>query len=150
MGQQQLALLVLGIVIVALGVVVGIQAFAQSQQSARRDQTHQLAVELAARAQAWKLTPRVQGGGAGGDAADFSAFTLGAVGLQATEGRGGAETLRRSEYTCLKVVPSTEGLVIETLDADCTDGSWWSRVTVTGPSLEDIAVTVNEGAAGGP
>ena len=37
MGQQQLLLLVLGIVIVGLAVVVGIQAFSENQQKANLD-----------------------------------------------------------------------------------------------------------------
>ena len=37
MGQQQLLLLVLGIVIVGLAVVVGIQAFSENQRKANAD-----------------------------------------------------------------------------------------------------------------
>ncbi len=68
MGQQQLLLLVLGIVIVGLAVVVGIQAFGENQKKANADAVVNDAVRIASDAQAWKLKPSAFGGGA--DAAD--------------------------------------------------------------------------------
>ena len=68
MGQQQLLLLVLGIVIVGLAVVVGIQAFGENQKKANSDALVNDAVRIASDAQAWKLKPAAFGGGA--DAAD--------------------------------------------------------------------------------
>lgn len=57
MGQQQLLLLVLGIVIVGLAVVVGIQAFSENQKQANADQMVNDAIRIASDAQAWKLKP---------------------------------------------------------------------------------------------
>jgi hypothetical protein len=64
MGQQQLLLLVLGIVIVGLAVVVGIQAFGENQKKANADAIVNDAVRIASDAQAWKLKPAAFGGGA--------------------------------------------------------------------------------------
>ncbi|MAQ95178.1 hypothetical protein B1759_03505 [Rubrivirga sp. SAORIC476] len=63
MGQQQLLLLVLGIVIVGLAVVVGIQAFGENQTKANADAMVNDGVRIASDAQAWKLKPQAFGGG---------------------------------------------------------------------------------------
>ncbi len=76
MGQQQLLLLVLGIVIVGLAVVVGIQAFGENQKKANSDALVNDAVRIASDAQAWKLKPAAFGGGA--DATGMTGFTLAA------------------------------------------------------------------------
>lgn len=65
MGQQQLLLLVVGIVIVGLAVVVGIQAFGENQRKATLDALVNDTVRIAADAQAWVLKPSVFGGGNG-------------------------------------------------------------------------------------
>lgn len=64
MGQQQLLLLVLGIVIVGLAVVVGIQAFSENQIKANADALVLDGVRIASDAQAWRLKPQAFGGGA--------------------------------------------------------------------------------------
>ena len=63
MGQQQLLLLVLGIVIVGLAVVVGIQAFSENQKKANADALVNDAIRIASDAQAWMLKPQAFGGG---------------------------------------------------------------------------------------
>lgn len=65
MGQQQLLLLVLGIVIVGLAVVVGIQAFGENQKKANSDALVNDGVRIASDSQAWRLKPDAFGGGAG-------------------------------------------------------------------------------------
>ena len=62
MGQQQLLLLVLGIVIVGLAVVVGIQAFGENQTKANADAMVNDGVRIASDAQAWALKPQAFGG----------------------------------------------------------------------------------------
>jgi len=64
MGQQQLLLLVLGIVIVGLAVIVGIQAFGENARKSNADALVNDAVRIASDAQAWKLKPAQFGGGA--------------------------------------------------------------------------------------
>lgn len=65
MGQQQLLLLVLGIVIVGLAVVVGINAFGENQKRANADAMINDGLRIASDVQAWALKPE-QFGGAGG------------------------------------------------------------------------------------
>src|SRR6056297_1265111 len=84
MGQQQLLLLVLGIVIVGLAVVVGIQAFGENQKKANSDALVNDAVRIASDAQAWKLKPAAFGGGAA--ATGMTGFTLQQVGYDIAGG----------------------------------------------------------------
>ena len=65
MGQQQLLLLVLGIVIVGLAVVVGIQAFDSSQQQAEVDAITMDMFRILSDAKAWTEKPTAFGGGGG-------------------------------------------------------------------------------------
>ncbi|MEM8557182.1 MAG: hypothetical protein AAGG50_05095 [Bacteroidota bacterium] len=63
MGQQQLLLLVLGIVIVALAVTSGIQSFQDQRKKDRFDRKMLYAYELATRLQAEAQKPSALGGG---------------------------------------------------------------------------------------
>ena len=65
MGQQQLLLLVLGIVIVGLAVVAGIQAFGENQKKANSDAMTNDVIRIASDVQAWSLKPVPFGGGNG-------------------------------------------------------------------------------------
>ena len=62
MGQQQLLLLVLGIVSVGLAVVVGINAFGENDKKANADAMVTDALRIASDAQAWDLKPGQFGG----------------------------------------------------------------------------------------
>ena len=79
MGQQQLILLVLGIVIVGLAVVVGIQAFNEQKYKADIDLTTTEAVRLATYAGAWRQSPQAAGGGR--QESTFARFSLAALGF---------------------------------------------------------------------
>ena len=65
MGQQQLLLLVLGIVLVGLAVVVGISSFGENQRKASLDALVSDGIRIASDAQAWSLKPSAFGGGNG-------------------------------------------------------------------------------------
>ena len=82
MGQQQLLLLVLGIVIVGLAVVVGIQAFGENQKKANSDALVNDVVRIASDAQAWNLKPTAFGGGNGA----FTGLDFADLGYAATSG----------------------------------------------------------------
>ncbi len=91
MGQQQLLLLVLGIVIVGLAVVVGIQAFGENQKKANADALVNDGVRIASDAQAWKLKPKAFGGGS--EVTGFAGLTLAQLGyVQASSGTGSTAT----------------------------------------------------------
>lgn len=79
MGQQQLLLLVIGIVIVALAVVVGIQQYGEGSQKAEVDRLTVEAVRMATSASAWRSTPVAFGGGRGD--ATFARFSLANIGF---------------------------------------------------------------------
>lgn len=65
MGQQQLLLLVLGIVIVGLAVVTGIASFEENGAKAERDRQLAAMVEIAANIDVWRSKPVALGGGDG-------------------------------------------------------------------------------------
>lgn len=81
MGQQQLLLLVLGIVIVGLAVVVGIQAFGENQKKANADAMVNDGVRIASDIQAWALKPAAFGGGGDNPAAtEFAGVNFDVIG----------------------------------------------------------------------
>ena len=57
MGQQQLILLTVAVVIVGLATVVGIEAFQDNKAKANLDQLSQDLARIASDAQAWKQKP---------------------------------------------------------------------------------------------
>lgn len=63
MGQQQLLLIILGIIIVGLGIVVGINVFAASAADSKRDSVTNELLHLGGMAQQYYKTPSVYGGG---------------------------------------------------------------------------------------
>ena len=79
MGQQQLLLLVLGIVIVGLAVVIGIEQFSEGSRKADVDRLSAVAVRMATGAAAWRQTPGATGGGRGD--ASFARFGLASLGI---------------------------------------------------------------------
>jgi Tfp pilus assembly protein PilE len=77
MGQQQLLLIILGVIVVGIAVAVGITMFTDNAQSANRDAVINDLVNLASRAQQFYRRPTALGGGQG----DFSLLTADAAGL---------------------------------------------------------------------
>ncbi len=65
MGQQQLLLIILGVIVVGIAVAVGIQMFSDNAISANRDAVSNDLVNLAARAQQYYRRPTALGGGGG-------------------------------------------------------------------------------------
>ena len=63
MGQQQLLLIVLGVIIVGIAVVVGINVFTASASQANRDGVIADLTNLASLAQQWYRKPTALGGG---------------------------------------------------------------------------------------
>jgi hypothetical protein len=73
MGQQQLLLIVLGIIIVGIAIAVGVNMFQQSAVDTNRQAVVSDLTNLAAKAQRYYRTPQELGGGA----QDFDGFKLG-------------------------------------------------------------------------
>jgi hypothetical protein len=88
MGQQQLLLLVLGIVIVGLAVVAGINAFSENRKKANADAMVNDAVRIASDIQAWVLKPEAFGG-LGDEGGDYSSVTFNDIGYSTTSGSSG-------------------------------------------------------------
>lgn len=63
MGQQQLLLIILGVIVVGIAVAVGITMFSDNAVSANRDAVSNDLVNLAARAQQYYRRPTALGGG---------------------------------------------------------------------------------------
>jgi len=72
MGQQQLLLIILGVIVVGIAVAVGITMFQDNAVSANRDAVTNDLVNLAARAQQYYRRPTALGGGQG----SFASCTL--------------------------------------------------------------------------
>jgi Tfp pilus assembly protein PilE len=77
MGQQQLLLIILGVIVVGIAVAVGITMFSDSAISANRDALTNDLVNLASRAQQYFRRPAALGGGG----YSFSGLTADATGL---------------------------------------------------------------------
>jgi hypothetical protein len=140
MGQQQLLLLVLGIVIVGLAVVVGIQAFGENQKKANADALVNDGVRIASDAQAWALKPTAFGGPATGeDLSDVSfpdlGYTLG--------GGGCAATAYGNLNGCFVLSSTAANQVIITGSSTPNSGNDNQvTVTVTGTTPDDIATAI--------
>jgi hypothetical protein len=132
MGQQQLLLLVLGIVIVGLAVVVGIQAFGENQKKANSDAIVNDAIRIASDAQAWKLKPAAFGGGAAVDGWD--GFSLEQVGYAVEDG-----TYSNLNGEFVIAASATSLVITGTNDASGNQ----VVVTVTGTSPDDIETVVS-------
>ena len=72
MGQQQLLLIVLGIIIVGIAIAVGVTTFRSSAVDANRAQVISDLNNLAAKAQRYYRTPTSMGGGG----QDFNGFAV--------------------------------------------------------------------------
>ena len=144
MGQQQLLLLVLGIVIVGLAVVVGIQAFGENQKKANSDALVNDAIRIASDAQAWKLKPKAFGGGADLEgAANFDGLTLMQIGYGAAGSEADPYENLNGEFV---IDADTDGLVITGTNAANENEV---EVTVVGTSPENITTVVRNTTGGG-
>jgi hypothetical protein len=114
MGQQQLLLLVLGIVIVGIAIVVGINAYAENSVKSNYDALLQDGLRIASDAQAWKAKPELFGGqddALKNDQADFTGAIFSAWGYsQANIGSSGLCYVNlNGEYL---IAPTTTKLTI--------------------------------------
>ena len=97
MGQQQLILLALAVIIVGGAIVVGIRAFNENSIKSNADAMMQDAVRIANDMQAWKQKPAPFGGQASvsgvtqtnlDDPADFTGAAFGLLGYKIDSGNG--------------------------------------------------------------
>ena len=149
MGQQQLLLLVLGIVIVGLAVVAGIQAFAENQRKANADGLEMTSIRLAVQAQAWLRSPIMWGGGmpvVGDRPADFTGLTLDFDIL-------GYPVNASNEYVDLhgtyfgEVDGANFVITATSLNTSGAGDNNVICVTVSGANIDDITTTLNPAGA---
>jgi hypothetical protein len=77
MGQQQLLLLVMGIRIVGIALLIGVQTFGENKHRVNADTLMLRSIRIANKAQQWLLTPSAMGGGRPeSGASNFSGLTL--------------------------------------------------------------------------
>ena len=139
MGQQQLLLLVLGIVIVGLAVTIGIQAFSENSKRTNLDSLVNDAIDVASSAQAWMLKPAIYGGGNNScqTTCDWSGATFEALGMTATS--SGTHTNINGEIAIDGSSSPTQFVVV------ATSTSYGNQVTVTvsGTGPGDISSSVD-------
>ncbi|MDX1546508.1 MAG: hypothetical protein R3247_05955 [Rhodothermales bacterium] len=151
MGQQQLLLLVLGIVIVGLAVVVGINAFSENRTKSNADALVTDALRVASDVQAWALKPGQFGGML--DAETLADVTLDKIGYPNSGGiydnvNGDFSFTAPSGITCTAVaaadVPSGTAPVV-TIYASNDDTGNCITVGIAGTSADDIGTKVAYG-----
>jgi hypothetical protein len=72
MGQQQLLLIILGVIIVGIAIAVGISMFSSSSVQANKDALINDINNLAANAYQYRIRPTTMGGGGG----NYSGYTI--------------------------------------------------------------------------
>ena len=130
MGQQQLLLIILGVIVVGIAVVVGISMFQDNAISANRDAVTNDLVNLGARAQQYYRRPVALGGGG-------NVFTGCTIDKLAGPIGGGSWVNPNGTYTISGTATATE----VTIDGLGTEKSGGNLVHVTCRVTSDSLVT---------
>ncbi len=121
MGQQQLLLIVLGIIIVGIAIAVGVNMFQQSAVDTNRQAVISDLANLAAKAQRYYRTPRELGGGA----QSFDGFSLGRLD---TGNANGSFRISTTEYSTSQACPTLSALpVLTTVTTDTMYIGGWGN-----------------------
>ena len=72
MGQQQLLLIILGVIVVGIAIAVGISQFGANSTQANKDGVTSSLVNLAANAYQYRIRPTTMGGGSN----SYSGYTV--------------------------------------------------------------------------
>lgn len=152
MGQQQLLLLILGIVIVGLSVVLGIKAFSQNQKKSNADAMLVEALNIASRLQSWSLKPAMIGGkGANESLADVTFDDVGYANQDGTyHSLSGTFSLATSaDPECEEpIIPSGNAALIYIKGYDDNTDNHIC-VAVAGTKTDDIGTSTTYGAGVG-
>jgi len=134
MGTQQLLLIVLGVIIVGIAVVVGINIFGSNAEQANKDALTQDCLRIAAAAQGFYRKPTMLGGGNN----DFTGITIEDCGMSADiTGNGtnvnGTYALSGASPTALTVTGTSaqDATKSVSIALDMTKTTDDERVTVT-------------------
>ncbi len=115
MGTQQLLLIVLGVIIVGIAVVVGINIFGQNAEQASKDAAIQDCLRIAASAQGYFRKPEMLGGGGN----EFTGITMANCGMTPDIAGGMTATNENAVYT-VAVVNADEFTVTGVNNQDAT------------------------------
>ena len=124
MGQQQLLLIVLGVIIVGIAVVVGINLFNANAEESAIDTTVSEATNIAAMGLQFYKKPTALGGG-GNDFSGFAAIV--------------PVALTSTDYCTHEVDDGTAGIL--TITSSHTDYTFDVEVTVTSAGVYETIVT---------
>lgn len=127
MGQQQLLLIVLGVIIVGIAVVVGINLFNANAESSAKDTVVSGATNIGALAQQYFKKPTSMGGGGN----SFVGFTI--------PSKLAADSVAAVTYSA--GTPTATGVTITGTPFSATGYNWTTTTTVTDSS---IVTVVNE------
>ena len=136
MGQQQLLLLILGVLLVMLASILGLGAFSESKKKGNLDALVQDATTIACDAQIWRWTPAINGGGASNPPGDmWAGLTFKRIGYNtnASNEHANAHGLFTFE---------TDGNLLTVTGTNAEYGNQ-VIVEVTGLKIEDFDVTVD-------
>jgi hypothetical protein len=115
MGQQQLLLIILGVIVAGIAVAVGITMFTDSAISANRDAVTNDLVNLAARAKQYYRRPILMGGGGN----SFVGLTADAVGIHKLTNH---PTTANGTYSIVTAGTSTD-LLIQGIGTEYVEGT---------------------------
>ena len=132
MGQQQLLLLVLAIVIVGIAMVAGITSFMEGRNKANRNAVTIDAMRVVSAVQEWKSKPSANGGGGG--ASGFTGVSFGAIGVAASSLNGSGQYL--TSTGCIALAAGTNA-TITVYEQDCS--TQIATVTIVGIRADDIS-----------
>ncbi len=144
MGQQQLLLLVLTVVIVGLAVVIGIEAFDENERKSRLDTMANEAVRIAAEAQAWSLKSPVFSGPEEGEG--FAELSFARLGYVADAEN--VYTTPNGQYAFTTTDAGCARLIGVDADYDLTGGDpadvdLYVQLVVTGPGPDDLQMSTD-------
>ncbi len=154
MGQQQLLFLVLGIVIVGIAVLIGINAFSENNVKSNADALVNEGVRIANAIQAWTLTPTQMGGGGSTGLAQLEAGTRSLSNVGFALGTNGCGTTEYGNYygcfalesskdaACADPVPEEDGGASLYINARNDETGNRVCVLVSGTKDSNIAATV--------
>ena len=143
MGQQQLLLLVLGIVIVGIAIVAGIVAFNEGKSKAEHEAIVSDAMRIISDIKAWKLKPRAMGGGesSAAESGDFTGVSLKALGYLNAPVVPGDPYVTGHGCFQLEVLPSGGARVVAyrgSQPGDCGGTPHVAVGTISGTGVNDI------------
>ena len=131
MGQQQLLLLVLGIVIVSLGVIAGLSAYDQQRKKSEADTVLNRSMVVAQAAIEWRARDEIYGGGGGGTYEPLQGQGIESLGLNP------------SAIRTQMVMGGNDPESIEIVGVSLTDPEIGARVVVRGGYIADSNVRVD-------